>query len=92
MAEQYRLAYEDSERTHALRDQTEGALKEEVAKLEVGCSGMCGPYLAASGWVGVRVSVWRDWSKNKRKYGARMHARSSKYSTHPRFLPPIISF
>ena len=35
-AVQYRLAYEDSERTHQLRDQTESALKEEVAKQQVG--------------------------------------------------------
>ena len=35
-AVQYRLAYEDSERTHQLRDQTESALKEEIAKQQVG--------------------------------------------------------
>ena len=38
-ADQYRLAYEDSERTHQLRDQTESALKEEVAKQQVGVGG-----------------------------------------------------
>ena len=39
-AEQHRLAYdEDSERIHQLRDQTESALKEEVAKQQVGVGG-----------------------------------------------------
>ena len=41
--DQYRLAYEDSERTHQLRDQTESALKEEVAKQQVRDGGMGGP-------------------------------------------------
>lgn len=34
-AEQYRRAYEESERTHQLRNQSEAALKEEVAKQQV---------------------------------------------------------
>ena len=36
MVVQLREAHEDSERTHRLRDQTEMALKEEVAKQQVG--------------------------------------------------------
>jgi hypothetical protein len=33
--EEFRAAYEESERTHRLRDQSDSALKEEVAKQKV---------------------------------------------------------